>query len=200
MQYSMLPRSLLRLLLSLSVLLLIIISTASAYSTPCTIQVCQDKNCCKRFTGKASDLVQTLRQLSSHDTLITIEATTCLSHCDQGPNVRINDQEVQNNVESATSAAAMLELNGDVIVVHPTLLAACNVMERAHKGMLIIIILLILFRCFISLLVPCLRTCALPDRCLFSRALFSRYTTNITWLHFIESPTRLFFYIEIGAT
>jgi predicted metal-binding protein len=124
------PRSLLRLvhvLLSLSLLLL----NASAY----TIQVCQDKNCCKRFTGKASNLVQTLRQLTTDSTDITIEATTCLSHCDRGPNVRIGNDDVENDVTSAASAAAMLELHTITKKVHPTVLAACNVMERAYKGM-----------------------------------------------------------------
>ena len=56
--------------------------TASALSTITRIQVCQNKDCCLRFQGRAANLVQTLRQITTLD--VPIEPTGCLSHCDKG--------------------------------------------------------------------------------------------------------------------
>eukprot|EP00547_Thalassionema_nitzschioides_P003410 CAMPEP_0194200182 /NCGR_PEP_ID=MMETSP0156-20130528/900_1 /TAXON_ID=33649 /ORGANISM="Thalassionema nitzschioides, Strain L26-B" /LENGTH=223 /DNA_ID=CAMNT_0038925149 /DNA_START=90 /DNA_END=761 /DNA_ORIENTATION=- len=94
-----------------------------------TIQVCQNKNCCRRFTGKAADLVQTLRQIT---TGYEIESTGCLSQCDNGPNICI-DGTVENGIDSAAVAAAVLEINKDT-TIHPTFLAACQVMEKAERA------------------------------------------------------------------
>ena len=117
-----------------------------------TIQVCQNKDCCQRFTGRASNLVETLRQITYNtNDVVNIESTGCLSHCDKGPNVRIflqtvqeqttrgtttKEEILQHGINSANAAAAVLELVGgtDGLKIHPTLLAAWKVMEQAHQG------------------------------------------------------------------
>lgn len=124
-----------------------------------TIQVCQNKDCCQRFTGRASNLVQTLRQITyNQKEVVNIESTGCLSHCDKGPNMRIlvqhqeqhptkrgtttttrshtDDEIVQHGIQSAHAAAAVLELvsGTEEFKIHPTLLAAWKVMEQAHQG------------------------------------------------------------------
>mmetsp|Transcript_10585 Transcript_10585/g.17516 ORF Transcript_10585/g.17516 Transcript_10585/m.17516 type:complete len:254 (-) Transcript_10585:172-933(-) len=138
-------------MVSLTLWLLVSGCEALSTNTPTTIttiQVCQDKHCCQRFTGRSSDLVQTLRQLAPLSGC-TIESTTCLSHCDKGPNVKIRMmtasqvyETVEHDVANAPAAAAMLELlfennqeeeRGNY-QIHPTLLAAASVMERAHKA------------------------------------------------------------------
>jgi len=99
-----------------------------------TIEVCQNKNCCKAFKGKSADLVQTLRQITDYD----IEATGCLSRCSDGPNIRTTSiskdgqRVVERGIDSAHVAAAVLELNDEHLVIHPMLLAACQVMEKAE--------------------------------------------------------------------
>lgn len=135
------------------------LSTSSSSSSPPqkrihTIQVCQNKDCCQRFTGRASNLVQTLRQITYNPHhVVTIESTGCLAHCDKGPNVRIicqlvpvagstttgtttNDESVQHGIDSAHAAAAVLELvsGSEEFKIHPTFLAAWKVMEQAHQA------------------------------------------------------------------
>ena len=117
-------------------------SLSSAY----TIQVCTNKDCCKRFQGKAADLPQTLEQLlpSSIDT----ETTGCLSHCGEGPNICVRkedgSEEIHHGVSNANTAVAVLELSDPSLQIHPTLLAAVNVMEKAQKGTLLLYLLLLL--------------------------------------------------------
>ncbi|CAB9507530.1 expressed unknown protein [Seminavis robusta] len=118
-----------------------------------TIQVCQNKDCCKRYqqAHNSMDLVQTFRDLLAPSTItinssqqqqqpqFVVEASGCLSHCGSGPNVAIitpdgssssnNQETVHNHVETPTSAAAILPVEP-----HPTLLAAVTVMEKAHKA------------------------------------------------------------------
>ena len=110
--------------------------TASALSTITRIQVCQNKDCCLRFQGRAANLVQTLRQITTLD--VPIEPTGCLSHCDKGPNIRIvvsNGKEViEHGIDSAHAGAAVLELTDPNLRIHPTLLAAWKVMEQSHQG------------------------------------------------------------------
>jgi len=98
------------------------------------IQVCQNKDCCKRYQGN-ENLVQTLSHLvppSRHQD-IEIETVGCLSKCAEGPNVQVNDQ-FYNDVHDVQSAAAILEMAFPNLEVPPTLIAASNVIERAHKA------------------------------------------------------------------
>jgi hypothetical protein len=153
-----------------------------------TIQVCQSKDCCQRFTGRACDLVQTLRQITYNtNEVVTMESTGCLSHCDKGPNVRIllqtkrgtttttNEEILQHGINSAAAAAAVLELvsGTDGLKIHPTLLAAWKVMEQAHQGR----------HGDIACYSWIASTSIYTDSMVF-------VITNI-WLHFIESPVRL---------
>lgn len=108
-------------------------------SSPTRIQVCQNKDCCKRFEASktSTNLVQTIRQLLMDDD-IAVESSGCLSHCDKGPNVAIKTSKaevVENGITGAPGAAAALELNLDDFKIHPTLLAAQKVMNQASQGM-----------------------------------------------------------------
>jgi len=100
----------------------------------CVIQVCQNKDCCKRFKG-SENLVRTLNHLvpPSRNDDIKIETVGCLSKCGEGPNVQVNDQ-LYNDVHDVQSAAAILEMACPDLEVPPTLIAASNVMERTHKA------------------------------------------------------------------
>jgi predicted metal-binding protein len=105
------------------------------------IKVCQNKDCCQRFQGKALSLVETMEYLLSDDSnrqTYLVESSGCLSQCGKGPNIQITTaktkEQLHHQVESVHSAAAVLELSE--ISVHPTLLAAVKVLERAKKGKL----------------------------------------------------------------
>ena len=106
-----------------------------------TIQVCQNKDCCKRYKMQSMNLVQTLRNLlppSSSDCTIQVVSTGCLSLCEKGPNLAIHQQDMSSNetptmhngITDHFSAAAVLPVEPP-----PTLLAAVSVMEKAEKGM-----------------------------------------------------------------
>ena len=96
------------------------------------IQVCQNKDCCQRFQGKALTLVETMQCLGSK---FQIESSGCLSQCGKGPNVLINKEVHHHQVENVHSAAAILDMADDATPIHPTLVAAIKVLERAHQGM-----------------------------------------------------------------
>jgi (2Fe-2S) ferredoxin len=102
-----------------------------------TVTVCQNKDCCQRFEGKAHNLVQTVKNLVS-DPEVVVESSGCLSMCGKGPNVFIrskgSEERYYGSVVDAASAGAVLELACPDIAIHPTLVAAVNVMERAAKG------------------------------------------------------------------
>jgi (2Fe-2S) ferredoxin len=73
---------------------------------------------------------------------VQVESSACLSHCGKGPNIciQVNGEEhVHGEIVDAASAAAVLELETKV-TIHPTLVAAVNVMERAYQGTSIVLI------------------------------------------------------------
>jgi len=98
------------------------------------IQVCQNKDCCKRWR-QHTPLPEVLRDLLGKS--VTIETTSCLSQCGKGPNVCVRNEmgvETQlHEIQNPTIAVALLE---DVLEqkVPSKLLAASNVLEKAHKG------------------------------------------------------------------
>jgi (2Fe-2S) ferredoxin len=102
-----------------------------------TIQVCQNKDCCKRYKMQSMNLVHTIYNLlpPSSDRKIHVESTGCLSQCEKGPNIAFkqdNNKEeptIYNGICDHFSAAAVLP-----IVPPATLLAAVSVMEKAEKG------------------------------------------------------------------
>jgi (2Fe-2S) ferredoxin len=103
------------------------------------VQVCQNKDCCQRFRGTSQNLVQTIQHLCPE---VQVESSACLSHCGKGPNIciQVNGEEhVHGEIVDAASAAAVLELETKV-TIHPTLVAAVNVMERAYQGTSIVLI------------------------------------------------------------
>lgn len=106
--------------------------------TDIRVQVCQNKDCCKRFHGKAQNLVQTIQHLCPG---VEVESSACLSQCGKGPNICIvspnGDEKFYGDIVDAASAAAVLEMSMDTIIP-PTLIAAVNVMERSCQGEMII--------------------------------------------------------------
>ena len=102
-----------------------------AYS-PTTISVCQNKDCCQRFVWTSATLVQTIQHLLP---LAHVESTGCLGHCGMGPAIQIGNQHFLH-LETPDAIAFVLP------EIHPTLLAATKVMERASKGTFIWIFLL----------------------------------------------------------
>ena len=112
------------------------------------VQVCQHKDCCKRYGGTI-DLVQTLTDLLPPHVPIIVESTGCLSECHRGPNLRVEYSKTilssSNNNNSGpkennpfihdVSNAAMAAIQLEQIIQQPIpklLLAAVQVMEKAQ--------------------------------------------------------------------
>lgn len=112
---------------------------AQSESPSLRIQVCQNKDCKKRYRS-CSSLPDTLHDLLPPGELLDaeIESTGCLSECGKGPNVRVinkkNKQEtILHDVTDTTIAA--VELQAICSVQIPSkLIAATSVMEKAQKG------------------------------------------------------------------
>jgi predicted metal-binding protein len=105
------------------------------------ISVCQNKDCCQRFTLKSATLGQTLDHLLHHGQRqlheeVQVKTTGCLGNCGKGPNIQIDGSIHRNRLVSHldTPEAAAVALKELDFVVHPTLLAATNVMERSSRG------------------------------------------------------------------
>jgi hypothetical protein len=122
-----------RLVLVITVLQLFL--TVSNMVAALTIQVCQNKDCCKRYKTQSMNLVHTIYNLLPPSSDIHVEATGCLSQCQKGPNIAIikdNSQEeptIYNDISDHFCAAAVLPIDPP-----PTLLTAVSVMEKAEKG------------------------------------------------------------------
>lgn len=128
---------------SLILLVLLIVTFAPPLSTTAlttTISVCQNKDCCQRFTSKSANLVQTLDHLLctvDADSDVAVESSGCLGQCGQGPNIQVVQHQLTQSTilgHLETADAAAIALKGLNMTVHPTLLAASNVMERALRG------------------------------------------------------------------
>jgi hypothetical protein len=108
-------------------------SSLSQSNRICKIKVCQNKGCVRKFQGSASNLVQTLRQITE----VPIETSSCLSHCDQGPNICIigdESEEIEHRVQTAFAAAAVLESKNTDLRIPSILLTAWKVIEQGYKG------------------------------------------------------------------
>jgi predicted metal-binding protein len=109
------------------------------------ILVCQNKDCCQRWTGVAASLPETLLDLlSDYDTTkrqgIEVETTSCLSKCGKGPNICITRNHpgadcYLHQVTNPTAAAIEIESSFSDVTVHSKLLAAVSCMEKSVKGM-----------------------------------------------------------------
>jgi hypothetical protein len=150
----------------LFLLLVVVSNTAVAALT--IIQVCQNKDCCKRYKTQSMNLVHTINNLlppssiqvqgSSDDIIVRVEATGCLSQCDKGPNVAIMQQDndskeqptiiIHNDICDHFSAAAILPIEPP-----PLLLTAVSVMEKAEKGTYCTLVLVLASLCLFCLLV-----------------------------------------------
>ena len=123
------------------------LSSTPPATTKTIIQICQNKDCCRRYKG-SMDLVQTMNILlpppnsnESANSCIEIKSSSCLSHCDKGPNIvfkKLNgSKEIASNtingVEDVTMAAVQLELETGQPPL-PILLAAARLMDKTSKG------------------------------------------------------------------
>ncbi|GKY96875.1 hypothetical protein MPSEU_000646600 [Mayamaea pseudoterrestris] len=97
------------------------------------IEVCQNKDCCRRFQG-AFSLPRVLKDLS-----LPVTATGCLSLCGKGPNVAVirkvngtsTKEYVNGLVDPLTAISSLEPLSGPI---SPKLKAAVQVMERGQKA------------------------------------------------------------------
>lgn len=97
-----------------------LVSKALALSA-CNIKICQNKGCVKNFPSKYDGgLPQTIADLTLPSTTSTItstpptiETTGCLSQCQNGPNIQINDR-VFGRVDDIGMTAAILEVGADM--------------------------------------------------------------------------------------
>jgi hypothetical protein len=103
-------------------LLSLLVPTYRALSV---IKVCQNKDCCRNFQGKSS-LVEILQDLTDappavaadssggadgSPSLYQVQATGCLSKCDLGPNVCIEDA-ISNGIKTPLHAVALIPQEG----------------------------------------------------------------------------------------
>lgn len=124
------------------------------------VQVCQNKDCCRRFQSLSSSLVQVLQDLTNTTTTATtttaersttttspssspsssvigvrIEATGCRSQCDLGPNVQINHDQIISGILSPLHAVALLQGAADgSLTFAPSFINAVMALEKAQAG------------------------------------------------------------------
>jgi (2Fe-2S) ferredoxin len=102
------------------------------------IQVCQNKDCCQRWTLK-TPLPDVLHDLFGSQKFV-IETTSCFSQCDKGPNLCVSIgsgsktfEIYLNDVKDVISLVTLLD-EAVSIDVPSKLLAAVNVFEKALSG------------------------------------------------------------------
>jgi len=119
----------------LSVLLLFPVVLSWSNSPKTRVQVCQNKDCCQRWT-LSTPLPETLQDLLPPKAdSVEIESTGCLSQCGKGPNLCIKTKMQEQCVHGVINAAMLAVQLGEVDGKVPSkLLAAVNVMEKAQKG------------------------------------------------------------------
>lgn len=123
-------------------LLLVLQQSPSCYSLH--IKVCQNKDCCSRWkhTSPFPDVLSDM--LEKNGAAVTIETTSCLGQCGNGPNLSItlprSGEMFLRGLHDATTAAAHLEAllvgEEDAVQIPSKLLAAVNVLDKAQKGTL----------------------------------------------------------------
>jgi hypothetical protein len=123
------------------------LQSSSSSSSSINIKVCQNKDCCKNFPSKYDGgLIQTLQDLvvlssscgASSTTItgvptrnITVESSGCLSQCNHGPNICVNER-VFGKIDGVLAAAAVLEVAAN-IDCSGQLMAAIEDMATANK-------------------------------------------------------------------
>lgn len=102
---------------------------------PITIQVCQNKDCCRRFQAQ-SKLPEVLEDLL--DDSVSIQATGCLSHCGKGPNVcikHLGKAGFRGGITNPSLAVLFLEEELQEQPLSTKRIAAVKVLEKGHQGM-----------------------------------------------------------------
>jgi hypothetical protein len=103
------------------------------------IQVCQNKDCCKRWQQSypSTTLPDILRDLLEPSRLVDVKTTGCLSQCDKGPNIVFKARGKQKLVQGLDSISLLIEALEKEFgkgIVPPKLIAACRVLGKAHEG------------------------------------------------------------------
>lgn len=105
----------------------------------CIVQVCQNKDCCKRWSMTYQRLPEILQDLLPPDVAsrVEVETTGCFSLCGKGPNIcmkKSGSQEVYlNGITGPMTLADDLEEHLS-IKIPSKLVAAVTVMEKAQKA------------------------------------------------------------------
>jgi hypothetical protein len=108
------------------------------------IQVCQNKDCCRRFQRNTVSLPDTFHQLldsahsgSNSNQEILVESTGCLGLCGEGPNVGYIDRDPKSVVYAGAierASDAVQYLQGTVgIHVPKELIATVKVLDKASS-------------------------------------------------------------------
>ena len=118
---------------------------SSSSSSPTTINVCQNKACCQRWKLKTPlpDVLHDIiisNENYNNKKRIVIETSSCLGHCDKGPNLRIsnpfNNENEDIYVHGIIDVISLItQLDETVSITVPSkLLAAVTVFEKAQTG------------------------------------------------------------------
>lgn len=106
------------------------------------IKVCQNKTCKKQQDATHNrSLIQTFQDLLTPEMApsVAIEESGCLTQCGKGPNVSVqrrgksSAESLFNHVDSSHAAAVVLA-DGCGLSSPPILTAACEVLDKAHRG------------------------------------------------------------------
>lgn len=118
---------------------------SSSSSSPTTINVCQNKACCQRWKLKTPlpdvlhDIIVSNENYNNKKRIV-IETSSCLGHCDKGPNLRIsnpfNNENEDIYVHGIIDVISLItQLDETVSITVPSkLLAAVTVFEKAQTG------------------------------------------------------------------
>jgi len=103
------------------------------------VQVCQNKDCCQRWSLLYQSLPETIQDLFPPDIAdcVEFEITSCLGLCGKGPNLCIKKRGSKEVFLNAISGPMSLadELQEKLGIQIPSkLVAAVTVMEKAHHG------------------------------------------------------------------
>ena len=114
---------------SLAWVLILLLSTnvriVKSLSQPVRVRVCQNKHCKKRYANLKQCISQLLPEAE-------VESSGCLSHCNEGPNIEVENRgraTVLNGIQDVTTAAVLLEQNMEMSIPK-ILLAASKILEQ----------------------------------------------------------------------
>lgn len=113
---------------------LLLLISPSLHCRGLSIDVCQNKDCRRRFQSPLS-LPSVVEDLLEADHVVVMR-TGCLTHCDKGPNVCVRSAQGEETIRyGVVDREACVALLQDMDQPPPTKLAAAvSVMERTLRG------------------------------------------------------------------